>query len=57
MARLASSVMGVVVFLLEALFIAGWIGSIFVVMISGVEDLKTIFSRDDGAEKHGPIAS
>lgn len=42
---------------LEVLFFAGWIGSIVVVLISGVEDLKTIFTRDNGNEKHEPIAN
>ena len=31
---------------LETLFFAGWIGSLVVVVISGVEDLETIFQKD-----------
>lgn len=38
---------------LESLFLVGWLGSIVVVLISGVEDLKTIFTKDD--TQHGPI--
>ncbi len=34
-------------------FALGWLGSLFVVVISGVEDLKTVFSKDD--EYHPPI--
>ena len=33
--------------LLETLFFLGWIGSIVVVAISGVEDLETIFQKND----------
>lgn len=43
--------------LLEILFIAGWVGSIIVVLISGVEDLKTVFTKDEGVETHQPIES
>lgn len=38
---------------LETLFIVGWAGAIIVVLISGVEDLKTIFTKED--TQHGPI--
>jgi len=34
--------------LLEGLFLLGWAGSIVVVLISGVEDLHTIFQKDTG---------
>ncbi len=33
-------------FLLEALFFAGCMGSLVVVVISGIEDLETIFQKD-----------
>ncbi len=39
---------------LETLFVVGWVGAIIVVVISGVEDLKTVFSKDD-TEHHAPI--
>jgi hypothetical protein len=39
--------------LLETLFFVGWFGSMIVVIISGVEDLETIFQKDTG----GPAAS
>ena len=32
--------------LLEAFFFTGWVGSIVVVVISGIEDLETIFKKD-----------
>lgn len=32
--------------ILEFLFFAGWIGSILVILMSGVEDVETILSRD-----------
>ncbi len=31
---------------LEALFLIGWAGSLVVVVISGIEDLHTIFQKD-----------
>ncbi len=31
---------------LEVLFFVGWIGSLIVVLISGVEDMETIFQKD-----------
>jgi hypothetical protein len=31
---------------LETLFFVGWIGSLVVVLISGVEDMETIFQKD-----------
>lgn len=49
------SVVHTFMLVLEGLFIAGWVGSIVVVLISGVEDLKTVFTRDEGIEKHQPI--
>lgn len=39
---------------LECLFFAGWVGALVVVVISGIEDLKTILQKDDGGH-HGPI--
>ena len=35
--------------ILEFLFFAGWIGSLLVILLSGVEDVETIFSKDDGS--------
>ncbi len=35
--------------LLEFLFFAGWIGSLIVILLSGVEDVETIFSKDSGS--------
>jgi hypothetical protein len=34
---------------LEILFFVGWVGSLVVVVISGVEDLETIFQKDVAA--------
>jgi hypothetical protein len=31
---------------LEVLFFTGWIGSLVVVIISGIEDMETIFQKD-----------
>jgi hypothetical protein len=31
---------------LETLFFVGWAGSIVVVVISGIEDMQTIFQKD-----------
>ncbi len=42
---------------LEGIFIIGWVGAIVVVVISGVEDLKTVFSKADSPETHQPIES
>ncbi len=36
--------------LLEILFFAGWIGALIVVIISGIEDMETVFERDKPAE-------
>lgn len=47
-----SIVHGVMVFF-EVLFFAGAIGSLVVVIISGIEDLETIFEKDTG----GPAAA
>ena len=44
-----------VMLLLVGLFVVGSIGSIVVVVISGVEDMKTILSKDD--VPHQPIES
>lgn len=33
--------------ILEFLFFAGWIGSLIVILLSGIEDIETIFSKDD----------
>ena len=38
---------------LETLFFVGAVGSLVVVVISGIEDLETIFQKDTG----GPAAS
>jgi hypothetical protein len=38
--------------ILEVLFLVGWVGSIVVVLISGIEDVKTIFSKDENIERH-----
>jgi len=32
--------------LLEALFAIGWIGSVLVILLSGVEDVATVFESD-----------
>lgn len=40
------SVIHAAMVLLEALFFTGWVGSIVVVVISGVEDMETIFKKD-----------
>jgi len=32
--------------ILEFLFFAGWIGSLLVILLSGVEDFETILSKD-----------
>lgn len=42
--------------ILETVFLVGWVGAIVVVVISGVEDMKTVFSKDD-SEHHAPIES
>lgn len=42
---------------LFALFTAGWVGSIIVVLLSGIEDLRTVFSSDKPHETHQPIES
>jgi len=34
---------------LEFLFFAGWIGSLVVILLSGVEDIETIVRKDDGS--------
>jgi hypothetical protein len=47
------SVVHAVMVFFEVLFFAGSIGSLIVVIISGVEDLATIFEKDTG----GPAAS
>ena len=49
------SVVHMLLLILEGLFIAGWVGSLIVVLISGVEDMKTVFTRDEVVEKHQPI--
>jgi len=36
--------------LLEAMFVAGGIGSFLVLVLSGIEDLETLFGRSDEAE-------
>lgn len=33
--------------ILEFLFFAGWIGSLVVILLSGVEDFETILSKDN----------
>ena len=33
--------------ILEFLFFAGWIGSLLVILLSGVEDFETILSKDE----------
>lgn len=43
--------------LLECLFLFGAAGSLLVVLISGIEDLKTVFSKDEKFERHDPIAN
>ncbi len=40
---------------LEILFVAGWTGSVIVVLISGVEDLKTVFTKDKQVDRQQPI--
>ncbi len=37
---------GLLVRLLEFLFALGWIGSLLVIVLSGVEDVETVFERD-----------
>lgn len=34
------------ILLLETLFLVGWAGSLVVVLISGIEDMHTIFQKD-----------
>ena len=41
------------ILLLVGLFAVGWLGSLVVVIISGVEDMRVVFSKDD--VQHGPI--
>jgi len=33
--------------ILEFMFFAGWIGSLLVILLSGVEDFETILSKDE----------
>ncbi|MGZ4789520.1 MAG: hypothetical protein ACXVZV_03100 [Terriglobales bacterium] len=35
--------------ILEFLFFAGWIGSLLVILLTGIEDIETAFSNDDGS--------
>ena len=35
--------------LLEVLFVVGWIGSFLVILLSGVEDMETVFEHDPPA--------
>jgi len=40
--------------LLEFLFFAGWIGSLLVILLSGVEDVETVFSKDENSSPQHP---
>ena len=33
--------------ILEYMFIAGWIGSAFVLLLTGIEDVETLLDRND----------
>jgi len=32
---------------LEFMFFVGWIGSLLVILLSGIEDLETVFEKDE----------
>lgn len=38
---------------LEGLFVVGWAGSVLVLLLSGVEDIRIIFEKDKPADR-GP---
>jgi hypothetical protein len=41
---------------LEAMFVIGWIGSLLVLLLSGIEDARMLFEKDEAApqaETHG----
>ncbi len=40
---------GVGIRVLEAMFLAGWAGSVLVLLLSGIEDAATIFEKDEPA--------
>ena len=40
----------VLIDLLEGMFVIGWLGSIFVLLITGVEDMETLVRTDDATE-------
>ena len=37
--------------IIEVIFVAGWIGSVLVMALAGVEDLLTMFGRGKGEEE------
>ena len=40
--------------LLEVLFAIGWIGSVMVILLSGIEDVETVFEKDPEPERAEP---
>ncbi len=39
------------IFVVEVMFVAGWIGSVLVITLAGLEDVFTMFRRGKGEEE------
>jgi len=41
--------------ILEFMFFAGWIGSILVILLSGIEDIETVLSKEESSPRQPPM--